>query len=282
MKFFVIIFFPIFINGHFLPAEKAKALLSRQKRANGFPEEYVRSSDANRECVNESCNFEEYIEAKENFVGSIDLRGMIDLKSINYKPEIETYFNRFYLNCEKDGITARQACFKKTDEKLDEVIFGTGEESEDEIVVENEVTTTSISTMETTESKTWTDEEEYSGSSDEIVIDNKMTTESITTNETAESTAWMNEENSGTTDEIVIDNEVTSELIPTIETTESAPWMNEEENTGTTASNFSQYTEILTDILTESIEITKDAPWMAEEKNPGTKSGGELPFNFSQ
>merc|ERR1712117_878161 len=115
MKFFAIIFFPIIINGHFLPAEKAKALLSRQKRGSGFfgwlEKTFTKTftSSIDRDCVEESCDFEEYIEAKENeFSGkAIDLREQIKLK-----PMIETHFNRFYVNCETDEITERQACFK--------------------------------------------------------------------------------------------------------------------------------------------------------------------------
>ena len=163
MKFFSIIFFPIFIHGHFLPVEQANSVLkigaSRQKRANGFLEEVRRPSDIDRECGKENCVFEEYIEAKENeFIGTkIDLRGMVQLNSIKYNSLIKTYFDMFYVTCVKNGnaddqkrrnlalndkyykIVVRQACIKNTDDILNANVFGKGQKVtlKTEIVGEN-------------------------------------------------------------------------------------------------------------------------------------------------
>ena len=92
-------------SAFFIPKNQANSVIkhiSRQKRANGFLEEIRRPSNIDRECGQESCIFEEYIEAKENlFVGTkIDLRGMLDLNGSKFNPAIKSYFDMFYTQCQ--------------------------------------------------------------------------------------------------------------------------------------------------------------------------------------
>jgi hypothetical protein len=84
-------------NALIIPNSEAKQFLSRNRRANGpggFSE--IGSSNIKQECQDEQCDFEEYVEAKENEVkqDGVNLREVIK-KNQN----VEIDFTDIYTKC---------------------------------------------------------------------------------------------------------------------------------------------------------------------------------------
>merc|ERR1712178_299404 len=77
------------------PNSEASNFLSRQRRANG-PVEEILPSNINRECQLEQCDFEEYVEAKENETkqNGVNLRD-----NIKNKPNMKEEFEAIYTPC---------------------------------------------------------------------------------------------------------------------------------------------------------------------------------------
>merc|ERR1712079_880781 len=62
---FIGLFLAVSVQSFLIPNSEASNFLSRKRRANGIMEEALPSNIA-RECQSEQCDFEEYVEAKEN------------------------------------------------------------------------------------------------------------------------------------------------------------------------------------------------------------------------
>merc|ERR1712035_161893 len=112
--------------------KEASNFLSRQRRANGGVEEALPSSK-HRECSKEQCDFEEYVEAKENETKNqgIKLREFASAKKgSKYDSDIADTFARYYTDCyqkiaadpglsDKKAVDLRPNCVKVFDEYLD-------------------------------------------------------------------------------------------------------------------------------------------------------------------
>merc|ERR1712110_701084 len=86
-----------FSNALIIPNSEAKQFLSRNRRDNGpggFSE--VGASSMKGECQDEQCDFEEYVEAKENETKNdgVKLREVIKIN-----PNVETVFKDIYTKC---------------------------------------------------------------------------------------------------------------------------------------------------------------------------------------
>merc|ERR1712061_111069 len=90
-----LLFLGVSVRSLIIPNSEASNFLSRRRRANG-PMEEILPSDINRECQLEQCDFEEYVEAKENETkqDGVNLREVI--KS---RPDMKTDFTEIYTTC---------------------------------------------------------------------------------------------------------------------------------------------------------------------------------------
>ena len=90
-------------SGLIIPNEEASQFLSRHRRANGILEEKVRPSKMNRECQLEQCDFEEYVEAKENETkkDGVKLRDIVKVNSM-VKTDFETIYTVCYNAVKQD------------------------------------------------------------------------------------------------------------------------------------------------------------------------------------
>merc|ERR1711997_1248879 len=90
-------------------AEASNFVLSRQRRANGVFEEALPSS-IKRECQKEQCDFEEYVEAKENETkkSGINLREVIKSNS-----QMKDEFEQIYTYCYKGVLNDSELADKK-------------------------------------------------------------------------------------------------------------------------------------------------------------------------
>merc|ERR1712156_1368531 len=122
-KLFITLFLAVSVAQSFLiPNSEASNFLSRKRRANG-PLEEALPSNIKRECQKEQCDFEEYVEAKENETkkNGIKLRDVIktnsqmkaefdDKKGYNFLPKCLDVLNTEF---EKKGY------FNKQDDTID-------------------------------------------------------------------------------------------------------------------------------------------------------------------
>merc|ERR1712014_315046 len=94
-KLFISLFLAVSVRSFIIPNSEASNFLSRQRRANG-PFEEALPSNIKRECQKEQCDFEEYVEAKENETkkNGIKLRDVI--KS---QPQMKDDFEKIYTYC---------------------------------------------------------------------------------------------------------------------------------------------------------------------------------------
>merc|ERR1712173_392817 len=104
-KLFITLFLAVSVRSLIIPNSEASNFLSRQRRANGPFEEALPSS-IKRECQKEQCDFEEYVEAKENETkkNGIKLREVVKNNS-----QMKAEFEQIYTYCYKQV---------KTDEEL--------------------------------------------------------------------------------------------------------------------------------------------------------------------
>merc|ERR1712226_1231724 len=105
MKTFQLLFIP-FVTSVTLHEREAKSALSssRSKRANGALEESRRSSHLERECVEETCSWEEYLEIAENTVSRVR-ESMRRAELAHSNPTLEV-FDKYYTNCHQKVIAA--------------------------------------------------------------------------------------------------------------------------------------------------------------------------------
>merc|ERR1712178_28975 len=112
------------------PNSEASNFLSRQRRANG-PVEEILPSNINRECQLEQCDFEEYVEAKENETkqNGVNLRD-----NIKNKPNMKEEFEAIYTTCyqavlsddelkksrEEDGFNFLDKCLEVLNSEFEE------------------------------------------------------------------------------------------------------------------------------------------------------------------
>merc|ERR1712156_1200807 len=124
-KLFITLFLAVSVAQSFIiPNSEASNFLSRKRRANG-PLEEALPSNIKRECQKEQCDFEEYVEAKENETkkNGIKLREVIktnsqmkadselaDKKAFNFLPKCLDVLNKEF---EKKGY------FNKQDDTID-------------------------------------------------------------------------------------------------------------------------------------------------------------------
>merc|ERR1712027_215420 len=105
-KLFITLFLAVSVAQSFIiPNSEASNFLSRKRRANG-PLEEALPSNIKRECQKEQCDFEEYVEAKENETkkDGIKLREVVKNNS-----QMKAEFEQIYTYCYKQV---------KTDEEL--------------------------------------------------------------------------------------------------------------------------------------------------------------------
>merc|ERR1712073_21195 len=97
-KLFITLFLAVSVAQSFIiPNSEASNFLSRRRRANG-PLEEMLPSNIQRECQKEQCDFEEYVEAKEN---ETKQNGVILRDVIKSRPEMKTEFTDIYTTCYK-------------------------------------------------------------------------------------------------------------------------------------------------------------------------------------
>merc|ERR1739845_31550 len=119
-----------------IPEQEAKALLKFSKpfsqaqtggylvdKSDNWWESNFRRSSQERECAEEYCYLEEYIESKENEIDSVDIRKMVDSKSEWYDNRVEAYFNYYYTYCLPFANDRGEVklCLEAADEALEEV-----------------------------------------------------------------------------------------------------------------------------------------------------------------
>merc|ERR1711972_1088331 len=122
-KLFISLFLAVSVQSFIIPNSEASSFLSRKRRANGIAEEML-PSNINRECQKEQCDFEEYVEAKENETKKqgIKLREVI---KANF--DIENKFTEIYTKCydavksddrlfAEDGYNMKGKCLTVLDE----------------------------------------------------------------------------------------------------------------------------------------------------------------------
>merc|ERR1711978_439502 len=111
-KLFITIFLAVSVAQSFIiPNSEASNFLSRKRRANG-PLEEALPSNIKRECQKEQCDFEEYVEAKENETkkNGIKLREVIKTNS-QMKAEFEQIYTYCYKQVKKDSELADKNMF---------------------------------------------------------------------------------------------------------------------------------------------------------------------------
>merc|ERR1712226_1510717 len=95
-------------NAFTLDEKVAKsALNSRARRANGGVEEQGKGSNVERECVEETCNWEEYLEIAEN--SDSQVRNSVvqqSRSSQSGESRLQTLFNTLYLDCHTKVVAA--------------------------------------------------------------------------------------------------------------------------------------------------------------------------------
>merc|ERR1711879_135400 len=121
-----------------LPEAQAKSILKFSKPlpqvANGdytlekrdnWWESNFKPSSQERECAEEHCFLEEYIESKENELSEIDLRRMVDGKSQWFDRRVEAYFQYYYVNCLQFTVTRDEVknCLDIFDDVLTDKVF---------------------------------------------------------------------------------------------------------------------------------------------------------------
>merc|ERR1712156_57170 len=98
-KLFITLFLAVSVAQSFIiPNSEASNFLSRKRRANGIMEEAL-PSNIQRECQKEQCDFEEYVEAKENETkkNGVKLRDVIKTNA-----QMKDEFNQLYTYCYKN------------------------------------------------------------------------------------------------------------------------------------------------------------------------------------
>merc|ERR1711893_201981 len=96
-KLFISLFLAVSVQSFLIPNSEASNFLSRKRRANGIAEEML-PSNIKRECQREQCDFEEYVEAKENETkkDGIKLRDVVKSNS-----QMKQEFEQIYTYCYK-------------------------------------------------------------------------------------------------------------------------------------------------------------------------------------
>merc|ERR1712178_208098 len=94
-KLFISLFLAVSVRSFIMPNSEASNFLSRKRRANGIAEEML-PSNIQRECQKEQCDFEEYVEAKENETkeAGIKLRDVVKSNS-----QMKQEFEEIYTYC---------------------------------------------------------------------------------------------------------------------------------------------------------------------------------------
>merc|ERR1711893_360192 len=94
-KLFISLFLAVSVQSFTIPNSEASNFLSRKRRANGIAEEIL-PSNINRECQKEQCDFEEYVEAKENETKKSDVNLRENIKKY---PDMKDKFEEIYTYC---------------------------------------------------------------------------------------------------------------------------------------------------------------------------------------
>merc|ERR1711981_131367 len=125
----------VMTNSLIIPNSEASQFLSRQRRANGIAEELL-PSNINRECQKEQCDFEEYVEAKENETKKqgIKLREVINDQM---KQEFENIYTKCYTNVMQDEQLSKTyemhlKCLEVIEEKFSENGYFDGDSGSDD------------------------------------------------------------------------------------------------------------------------------------------------------
>merc|ERR1712027_56575 len=119
-KLFITLFLAVSVAQSFIiPNSEASNFLSRKRRANG-PLEEALPSNIKRECQKEQCDFEEYVEAKENETkkDGIKLREVVKTNS-QMKAEFEQIYTYCYTQVKKDSELADKKVFNFLPKCLD-------------------------------------------------------------------------------------------------------------------------------------------------------------------
>merc|ERR1712046_128767 len=119
-KLFITLFLAVScVRSLIIPNSEASNFLSRQRRANG-PLEEALPSNIKRECQKEQCDFEEYIEAKENETKKvgIKLRDVVKTNS-QMKAEFEQIYTYCYTQVKSDSELADKNMFNFLPKCLD-------------------------------------------------------------------------------------------------------------------------------------------------------------------
>merc|ERR1712117_117725 len=119
-KLFITLFLAVSVAQSFIiPNSEASNFLSRKRRANG-PLEEALPSNIKRECQKEQCDFEEYVEAKENETkkNGIKLREVVKNNS-QMKAEFEQIYTYCYKQVKKDSELADKKMFNFLPKCLD-------------------------------------------------------------------------------------------------------------------------------------------------------------------
>merc|ERR1711884_799277 len=126
-KLFISLFLAVSVRSFIIPNSEASNFLSRKRRANGIMEEALPSNIA-RECQSEQCDFEEYVEAKENETkkDGINLREVVKSQS-QMKQEFEEIYTYCYKQikvesegrlADKDGFNMLPRCLEVLNEEF--------------------------------------------------------------------------------------------------------------------------------------------------------------------
>merc|ERR1711893_212229 len=127
-KLFIGLFLAVSVQSFLIPNSEASNFLSRKRRANGIMEEAL-PSNIKRECQKEQCDFEEYVEAKENETkkAGIKLRDVVKSQS-----QMKEEFEQIYTHCykaikdesqgqlaDKNGYNMLPRCLEVLDEEFE-------------------------------------------------------------------------------------------------------------------------------------------------------------------
>merc|ERR1711893_68627 len=125
-KLFIGLFLAVSVQSFLIPNSEASNFLSRKRRANGIMEEAL-PSNIKRECQKEQCDFEEYVEAKENETkkAGIKLRDVVKSQS-QMKEEFEQIYTYCYKQikdesqlADKNGYNMLPRCLEVLDEEFE-------------------------------------------------------------------------------------------------------------------------------------------------------------------
>merc|ERR1739848_443976 len=116
---FIGLFLAVSVRSFMIPNSEASNFLSRKRRANGIMEEALPSNIA-RECQSEQCDFEEYVEAKENETkkDEINLRDVVK-SQIQMKEEFEQIYTYCYNAVKTDSELADKNGFNMLEKCLE-------------------------------------------------------------------------------------------------------------------------------------------------------------------